>query len=246
MTTGCDPHHEILFEPVRIGPKTMRNRFYQTPHADGLNSQFPGAEAGFRGTKAEGGWAVVNTGMTSISPEYDHSGREVVSRIWDDADVRNWSLLCDRIHEHGALAGVELMASGGHVTGYETRLPAGTVSQVGDDWLFMGSSFEMDRDDIRRVQQRYVAAARRARHAGFDIVNVMGAELIALPMLFLMRRYNQRTDEYGGTFENRARFWLETLEQVRSEVGDDCAITARLCIDTLDGSEHGVRVVPDP
>jgi dimethylamine/trimethylamine dehydrogenase len=220
----------------------MRNRFYQTPHADGLNSQFPGAEAGFRGMKAEGGWAVVNTGMTSISPEYDHSGREVVSRIWDDADVRNWSLLCDRIHEHGALAGVELMASGGHVTGYETRLPAGAVSGVPDDWLYMGSSFQLDRDDIRRVQKQYVAAARRAIHAGFDIVNVMGAELVALPMTFLMSRYNRRTDEYGGSFENRARFWLETLEQVRTEVGDRCAVAARLCIDTLDSSDEGIRV----
>ena len=191
--------------------------------------------------KAEGGWAVVNTGMTSISPEYDHSGREVVSRIWDDADVRNWGLLCDRIHEHGALAGIELMASGGHVTGYETRLPAGAVSSVADDWLFMGSSFEMDHDDIRRVQRQYVAAARRARHAGFDIVNVMGAELVALPMIFLMSRYNRRSDEYGGSFENRARFWLETIEQVRAEVGDHCAVTARLCIDTLDGSDQGVR-----
>jgi dimethylamine/trimethylamine dehydrogenase len=241
ISTSIDPHHEILFEQVRIGPKTMRNRFYQTPHADGLNSQYPGAEAGFRAMKAEGGWAVVNTGMTSIAPEYDHSGREVVSRIWDDLDVRNWAHLCDQIHEHGALAGIELMASGGHVTGYETRLPAGAVSKVADDWLFMGSSFEMDRDDIRRVQQKYVAAARRAKHAGFDIVNVMGAELVALPMTFLMSRYNRRTDEYGGSFENRARFWLETLEQVRAELDGECAMTARLCIDTLDGSEEGIR-----
>ncbi|HLY48644.1 MAG TPA: NAD(P)-binding protein [Solirubrobacteraceae bacterium] len=236
-----DPRHEVLFEPVRLGRKTMRNRFYQTPHADGLNSQFPGAEAGFRGMKAEGGWAVVNTGMTSVSPEYDHSGREVVSRIWDDADVRNWALLCDRLHEHGALAGIELMASGAHVTGYETRLPAGAVSEIPDDWLFMGSSFQMDKDDIRRVQGHYVAAANRARAAGFDIVNVMGAELVALPMTFLMSRYNQRSDEYGGSFENRSRFWLETLELVRAAVGDDCAITARMCIDTLDDSEHGIR-----
>jgi dimethylamine/trimethylamine dehydrogenase len=242
MSGSRDPHHDVLFEPIRIGPKTMRNRFYQTPHADGLNSQFPGAEAGFRGMKAEGGWAVVNTGMTSISPEYDHSGREVVSRIWDDADVRNWGLLCDRIHAHDALAGVELMASGGHVTGYETRLPAGAVSQVADDWLFMGSSFQLDRDDIRRVQKQYVAATRRAIHAGFDVVNVMGAELVALPMTFLMSRYNRRTDEYGGSFENRARFWLETLEQVRAEVGDRCAVAARLCIDTLDSSDDGIRV----
>ncbi len=237
-----DPRHDILFEPVRIGPKTMRNRFYQTPHADGLNSQYPGAEAGFRGMKAEGGWAVVNTGMTSVSPEYDHSGHEVVSRIWDDADVRNWSLLCDSLHEHGALAGLELMASGAHVSGYETRLPAGAVSGVGDDWLYMGASYEMDRREIRALQQRYVAAARRGRQAGFDIVNVMGAELIALPQLFLMGRYNRRTDEYGGSFENRARFWLETLELVREAVGDDCAITARFSIDTLDDSEDGVRV----
>jgi dimethylamine/trimethylamine dehydrogenase len=237
-----DPRHDILFEPVRIGPKTMRNRFYQTPHADGLNSQYPGAEAGFRGMKAEGGWAVVNTGMTSIAPEYDHSGHEVVSRMWDDADVRNWSLLCDRLHGHGALAGIELMASGAHVSGYETRLPAGAVSGVGDDWLYMGSAYEMDAAEIRALQQRYVAAARRARQAGFDIVNVMGAELIALPQLFLMGRYNQRTDEYGGSFENRARFWLETLELVRQEVGDACAITARFSIDTLDDSEEGIRV----
>lgn len=220
----------------------MHNRFYQTPHADGLNSQFPGAEAGFRGMKAEGGWAVVNTGMTSISPEYDHSGYEVVSRIWDDADTRNWSLLCERIHEHGALAGIQLMASGAHVTGWETRLPAGAVSGFGDDWLYMGSSYELDRAGIRLVQQKYVEAARRAREAGFDIVNVMGAELIALPMTFLMSRYNRRTDEYGGSFENRARFWLETIEKVRDEVGDSCAITARFSIDTLDESEEGVRV----
>jgi dimethylamine/trimethylamine dehydrogenase len=238
----CESRHRILFEPVRIGPKTMRNRFYQTPHADGLNSQYPGAEAYFRGMKAEGGWAVVNSGMTSISPEYDHSGYEVVSRLWDDADVRNWASVCDRIHEHGALAGMELLTSGAHVTGYETRLPAGTVSNAGDDWLFMGSSFELDRRDIRALQDKYVAAARRALHAGFDIVNVMGAELVALPMHFLMKRYNQRTDEYGGSFENRARFWLEILEQVREAVGDSCAITARFCVDTLDDSEDGIRV----
>ena len=99
----------------------------------------------------------------------------------------------------------------------------------------------MDHDDIQRVQREYVAAARRAIQAGFDIVNVMGAELVALPMTFLMSRYNRRTDEYGGSFENRARFWLETLEQVRAAVDGKCAVTARLCIDTLDGGDDGMR-----
>jgi dimethylamine/trimethylamine dehydrogenase len=237
-----DPRHDILFEPIRIGPKTMRNRFYQTPHCDGLNSQLPGAEAHFRAMKAEGGWAVVNTGMTSICPEFDHSGHEVVSRIWDEADVRNWSLMCDKLHEHGALAGIELMASGTHVSGYETRMPARAVCGFGDEDLWMGASYEMDREDIKRLQADYVAAARRGAAAGFDIINVMGAELITVPTTFLMKRYNRRTDEYGGSFENRARFWLQTLELVREAVGDQCAITARMCVDTLDDSEEGIRV----
>src|SRR5205807_2695834 len=105
--------------------------------------------------------------------------------------------------------------------------------------------FEMDRDDIRRLQADYVAAARRARSAGFDIVIVMGAEAISLPIAFLMRRYNRRTDVYGGSLENRARLWLETLELVREEVGEECAVAARLLIDTLDDSADGIRVAEE-
>jgi dimethylamine/trimethylamine dehydrogenase len=56
-----DPKYDILFEPVQIGPKTMKNRFYQTPQCTGLGSAYPGAQAHMRGVKAEGGWAVVNT-----------------------------------------------------------------------------------------------------------------------------------------------------------------------------------------
>jgi dimethylamine/trimethylamine dehydrogenase len=99
----------------------------------------------------------------------------------------------------------------------------------------------MDKADIRRLQGDYVKAAERARDAGFDIVNVHGAEAWSICSMFLMRHYNHRSDEYGGSFENRARFWLETLELVNEAVGDDCAITARHCIDSLRG-EEGIRV----
>ena len=60
-----DPRHDILFEPVRIGPKTLRNRFYQTPHCTGFGSDLPGAQAHLRAMKAEGGWAAVNTEFSS-------------------------------------------------------------------------------------------------------------------------------------------------------------------------------------
>jgi dimethylamine/trimethylamine dehydrogenase len=101
----------------------------------------------------------------------------------------------------------------------------------------------MDLDDIATVQQYYVDAALRAREAGFDIVYVYGAHSY-LPLQFLSPYYNKRKDKYGGSLENRARFWLETLEQVRRAVGHDCAIATRFAVDTLYG-ESGVEVEND-
>jgi len=90
----------------------------------------------------------------------------------------------------------------------------------------------MEKGDIRRIQQDWADAAKRARSAGFDIVYVYGGHTF-LPMQFLSPFYNRRTDEYGGSLENRARFWLETLEAVRDAVGDDCAIATRISVDEL-------------
>jgi dimethylamine/trimethylamine dehydrogenase len=234
-----DPKYDILFEPVRIGSKTMRNRFYQTPHCTGFGSDLPGTQAYHRSIKAEGGWAVVNTEWCSIHPESDEKPAGG-ARIWDDTDVRNLSLTCDRVHEHGSLAGIELGFNAQHITNYESRRAARGVSQLASE-TFFSSCYAMTKKEIRELQSFYVAAARRARSAGFDIVNIMGSETACVPQLFLMPLFNKRTDEYGGSFENRARFWLETLELVREAVGHECAITTRFCIDTLHGSGAGIR-----
>jgi dimethylamine/trimethylamine dehydrogenase len=234
--------YDILFDPVPIGPKTLKNRFYQTPHCTGFGDVFPGAQAHYRGMKAEGGWAAVNTEATSIAPEWDWAGQMMPSRLWDDDDIRNWTLMTEKVHENGALAGIELYAGGAYITGFDSRTPARHVSNRLEEAAWLGAVVEMDKSDIREVQELYVVAARRALSAGFDIVNIMGAETGELPIQFLMRLHNSRTDEYGGTLENRARFWLETLELVREAVGDQCAVAARHTIDTLHGTEDGIRV----
>jgi dimethylamine/trimethylamine dehydrogenase len=92
----------------------------------------------------------------------------------------------------------------------------------------------MDLSDIAQVQQYYVDAAKRSRDAGFDIVYVYGAHSY-LPLQFLNPYYNKRTDKYGGSLENRARFWLETLEKVKHAVGSECAIATRFAVDTVYG-----------
>jgi dimethylamine/trimethylamine dehydrogenase len=69
----CDPRHEILFEPVRIGPKTLRNRFYQVPHCTGFGVQKPWSQARHRAVKAQGGWAAICSEYCTISPDSDET-----------------------------------------------------------------------------------------------------------------------------------------------------------------------------
>jgi len=238
-----DPRYDVLFQPLKIGPKTMKNRFYQAPHASGFSGDFyPRSEARFREIKAEGGWAVINTSGLSVHPEYDcWGGAETHSRLWDDDDARNWSLTVEAVHRHGALIGAELITIGG-ASGYESRLPSRAVSGTVHDSFWTGATYVMDKHDIRELQRSYVDAARRARSAGFDIINFAAMQGATVPLMFMMKYFNQRTDEYGGSFENRARFALETLEQLRQAVGDSCAITCRFAADTLHGTDQGIRV----
>jgi dimethylamine/trimethylamine dehydrogenase len=226
-----DPKHDILFEPVQIGPKTLRNRFYAVPHCTGFGSEKPASQARFRAMKAEGGWAAVCTEEALVSVDSDF-WPVFSTRMWDDDDVRNLAVMCDEAHSQGALAGIELTHGGGHARARDARVPAVAPSQLASDYDPFVVPKRMEKDDIRRVQADWVAAARRSREAGFDIVYVYGGHSY-LPLQFLSPYYNRRTDEYGGSLENRARFWLETLELVREEIGDECAIAVRLCVEAL-------------
>jgi dimethylamine/trimethylamine dehydrogenase len=226
-----DSKHDILFEPVRIGPKTLRNRFYQVPHCTGFGAEKPGSQALFRGMKAEGGWAAVNTEEALIASDTDY-WPVVSTRVWDEDDLRNLSLMADEAHRHRSLAGIELTHGGVHADGRESRRPSMGPSQLASDYHPFVVPKAMELGDIERVREDWVRAATLSRDAGYDIIYVYGGHSY-LPLQFLSPFYNKRTDAYGGSLENRARFWLETLEDVRAAVGDDCAVAVRLCIEAL-------------
>jgi dimethylamine/trimethylamine dehydrogenase len=226
-----DPNHEILFEPVRIGPKTLRNRFYQVPHCSGFGTEKPWTQAAHRGVKAEGGWAAVSTEYAPFSPDSDEAPL-VAARFWDQDDMRALRLMTEAAHEHGALAGLELHHTGAHAPNTQTRLASIAPSQLASDLVPHVVPKEMEIADIGRVVDGWAQAAVRARDCGFDIVYVYGAHSY-LPMQFLSPFYNKRSDAYGGTLKDRARFWLETLEGVRDAVGEACAVVTRIAVDAL-------------
>ena len=100
--SACHPSHQVLFEPIQIGPVVARNRFYQVPHASGMTEANPRVRAAFRGTKAEGGWGVVSTGAVSIHPSSDDSPLPF-ARLWSDADVASHAMTTEAVHQHGSL-----------------------------------------------------------------------------------------------------------------------------------------------
>ena len=102
-----DPRYDILFEPVKLGPVTARNRFYQVPHCCGMGYRYPSSAAAMRGVKAEGGWAVVCTEEAEIHPSAEITPY-LENRIWDDQDLPHLRAMTEAVHGQGGLAGIEL------------------------------------------------------------------------------------------------------------------------------------------
>ncbi|MFT5111054.1 MAG: dimethylamine/trimethylamine dehydrogenase [Parasphingorhabdus sp.] len=236
-----NPRYDILFEAVQIGPKTTKNRFYQVPHCNGMGHRYPRAMAEMRGVKAEGGWGVVCTEECSIHPTSDLSPAPLM-RIWDDRDLPVHELMIGKIHQHDALAGIQLVHNGLSVANYVSRHVPIAPCNVPSEAFHHVQARAMDRSDIRALRGWYVDAAKRAKTVGYDIVYVYaGHGLMTLLFQYLLSRYNQRSDEYGGSVVNRVRLVREVLQDVKEAVGDSCAIAFRFAVDELLGKE-GMQV----
>lgn len=235
-----NPQHDILFQPIQIGPKVLKNRLQQAAHCIGAGSEKPGFQAEFRAMKAEGGFAVIGTEYCSISPDSEDVPR-ISARLWDKGDVRNFVPMVEKAHEHGALASVELWYGGAFAAGLESRMQGArrAPSHTGAHFGQVTAARAMTKQDIREVQGYYVRAAKLAKEAGFDIVTCMTGVANDATHQFLLPAFNQRTDEYGGSLRNRARFALETFEMIREALGPDIAFTNRFCMDTLP-KPHGM------
>ena len=245
-----DSRYDCLFEPIRLGPVTARNRFYQVPHCSGMGWKRPRMLAAMRGVKAEGGWGVVCTEYCSVHPTSD-DGAYPYARLWDTADIRDNALMTEAVHAHGALAGVELWLGGSFIANLDTRLPPlGVVSRppTNADVHHPVQSRRLDKSDIADIRQWQAAAARRAVEAGFDIVYVYATHGYLLSE-FLNADTNDRTDEYGGSLENRYRIVRELIDTTRDAVAGKAAVAVRYAADMTDPESFdafgGMADLPD-
>jgi len=234
---STDPNHKILFEPLQIGPKVTKNRFYQVPHCNGMGHRWPRTMAEMRGVKAEGGWGVVCTEECSIHHTSDLTPATLM-RLWDDSDLPVHELMVNKVHEHGALAGIQLVHNGQSVSNYLTRTPSLAPSPAPNEAANSTQARGMTKGDIKELRRWFREAAIRSRKAGYDIVYVYAAHgIMTLLYQFMLKRFNRRTDEYGGSLENRIRLTREILEDTKDAVGHDCAIAFRFAVDELLGKD---------
>ncbi len=231
-----DPRHDVLFEPVQIGPVTARNRFFQVPHCSGMGYRDPSAEAAMRRVKAEGGWAVVCTEQVEIHPTSDITPF-IELRIWDDQDLPALERIATAIHDGGALAGIELAHNGMNSPNLTTREPPlGPVNLPVATWSHDPvQARAMTKSDIATMRRWHRDAVRRSLAVGYDLVYVYAGHALSGIQYFLSPRYNTRTDEYGGSVRNRARLLRELLTDAREEAAGKAAVACRITVDELIG-----------
>ena len=229
MSTSQYPN---LLEPFRLRHATFRNRLMSTSHAPGyVEDRHPKLRYQlYHEEKAKGGLALTMFGGSSnIAPD----SPSAFGQIWigDDSIVPVLREFSERIHRHGCAIMCQITHMG-HRTLWDVEdwLPPIAPSAVREH-AHRSFPKEMDRGDIRRVVRAFGDAAVRCRDGGLD-----GVELLAYGHLihqFWTPLVNRRTDEYGGSLENRARFGLEVLEEVRRRVGNDFLVGFRMMGDEL-------------
>ena len=156
--------------------------------------------------------------------------------------MRTNALMTEAVHRHGALAGCELAHSGLYGHNRYTRIPTmGPSPRPSPPMDFPAAGRAMDKSDLRAVRRWHRRGVRRAIEAGFDIVYLYVGHSMTLFTDFLSPRINRRSDEYGGSIENRTRLLREVLEDTQDEAGGACAIAIRLCVD----EQHGPGAITD-
>ena len=220
----------ILFEPVAIGPVTAPNRFFAVPHATGHGWTQPNGAIALRAMKAEGGWGTVAVQITEISPDTDMANHPM-ERIWDDSDIPRHVAQVEAIKKHDSLAAIELGHGGARARNITTGLPVigpSALPVLRPEVPIQAKA--MDKADIRAFRDAHRQAAIRAKKAGYDIVYVYAAHDLSILSHFLSVSTNRRSDEYGGSFENRLRLLREVLEDTLEVAGGDIAVALRFSV----------------
>ncbi|MEU1657069.1 NADPH-dependent 2,4-dienoyl-CoA reductase [Streptomyces griseofuscus] len=229
------PH---LLTPLDLGFTTLPNRVLMGSMHVGLEEAERGFErmAAFYAARARGGVGLIVTG--GIAPNEEGRPYEGGAMLTTEAEAERHRVVTEAVHSAGGRIAMQILHFGRYAYHQELVAPSPLQAPI--------SPFvprELSDADVERTVEDYVRAARLARHAGYDGVEIMGSEGYLINE-FIAARTNHRTDRWGGSYENRMRFPVEIVRRVREAVGEDFIIVYRLSmLDLVPGGSSHAEVV---
>ncbi|WP_159612208.1 NADH:flavin oxidoreductase/NADH oxidase [Glutamicibacter sp. JC586] len=239
-----------LFTPVTIPTKSgaglqLRNRVVLPPMCQYVIDKRDGVPTTWQlthlGSMAHGGFSLVITEATAVAAEGRISDRD--AGLWNEEQVQAWKPITDYVRSHGSAVGVQLAHAGAKASTYgwleelEAEGKVGSIPDVDGGWETFSSSStdifglkpatEMSTEQIAASVQDWANAAQRADAAGFDLIQIHAAHGYLIHQ-FLSPLSNKRTDEYGGSFENRTRYLREVVHAVAEVWPAEKALGIRL------------------
>jgi 2,4-dienoyl-CoA reductase-like NADH-dependent reductase (Old Yellow Enzyme family) len=227
-----------LFEPITLRSLTVRNRVWLAPMCqysatDGVPHDWHLVHLGARAT---GGFGLVLTEAAAVVPEGRITPED--AGIWNDVQKVAWTRIVEFVHSQGAAIGVQLAHAGRKASTYRPWAESeGSVPETEGGWQTRAPSAvpfpgyaepaELSPEEIAEVVRAFAEATTRAVEAGFDTVEVHAAHGYLLHQ-FLSPLSNHREDEYGGSFDNRVRLVLETVDAVRAALPDTAPLLVRI------------------
>lgn len=224
--------YEKLFEKGRIGRLTIRNRAVMSPMGTDLadtNGNASPRLIAYYAERAKGGIGLIINEYTGVD-DVDSIPTQHNLRMAQDYNVKAAEELTRTVHQYGAKIFAQLHHGGATsksaFTGRQNLSPSGIPMAPGGE-----VPREMTLEDIKRVQDKFVAAAVRCKKAGYDGVELHAAHGYLMTQ-FISKYYNRRTDDYGGSVENRCRFIDEVIAGIRAKLGN-YPISVRMCGDEM-------------
>jgi len=213
-----------LFSPVRLGRMEVRNRLVMPPMSVNFGVDEQGVvtdqHAVYLAQRAKAGTGMIVMGGGTVHPDGLDLPR--MPRVWDDRYISGLSRLATEVKQYGARIGLQLL-HGGRQAFHDRRVAPSPLPSLA---VVKGVPRELTRDEIKELVVCHAEAARRARDAGFDFVEIHAAHGYLISE-FLAPNANRRSDEYGGPFENRTRFLLEILRAIKDRCGRDYPVGVR-------------------
>ena len=237
-----------LLSPFKIKGTTFKNRFIFLPHHTGYavdegylaNGLFSDRNVRHYVERAKGGAAAVTVSQ-NVDPDSQMSFRYVLG--YEKRNEDNFRRLAEEAHQYDCKV-ITQLNHGGHTTLLNPPQLLVAPTQMNEPYCHFNTK-ELELDDMKRIKEYYIHSAAWQKELGWDAVELKIAH-DGLLRTFVSPFFNRRTDEYGGSFENRMKYPLEIIEGIREAVGEDYPIGIRLCVDEFTwygySLEYGMKV----